>query len=185
MLAARAQDARQRACSGAPAELFPEPEHCDPRACHVWCRSLPPCGPAQLMPNSRRHQKRTCMPVSGAAPSGHVHGNVRYGRGAAVRWQAGVGGTAHRREEEGDDDEPDDVVGEGGEGLAKAERLGGDRGGHRQERPRPRGQRLQHQPCTGFPVHLVQPRTTASAGLTAGFSIIVHTPLRTCDPVPM
>ena len=60
----------------------------------------------------------------------------------------------HRCEEEGDDDEPDDVVGEGRERLGEAERLRGDRRAHRQERPRACGQRLQHQPCTRVRAHM-------------------------------
>ena len=62
--------------------------------------------------------------------------------------QAG-GGSAHLGEEEGDDDEPDDVVAEGGETLREGERLGGDHRRGRQERPRARWQRLQHQACAG------------------------------------
>ena len=54
----------------------------------------------------------------------------------------------HLGEEEGDDDEPDDVVAEGAEALREGQRLGGDRHRRRQERPRARRQRRQHQACT-------------------------------------
>lgn len=48
------------------------------------------------------------------------------------------------REEEGDDDEPDDLVGEGGEGGGEGERVGGDGGGEPQESPGADGERAQH-----------------------------------------
>ena len=54
---------------------------------------------------------------------------------------------AHRSKEEGDDDEPDDVVLEGDEGLLEAEGLGEDGHCDRQERPGAGRQGLQNKPC--------------------------------------
>jgi len=53
------------------------------------------------------------------------------------------------REEEGDDDEPDDLVGEGGEGGGEGERASGDGGGEPEEGPRADGERAKHQPRDG------------------------------------
>ena len=53
------------------------------------------------------------------------------------------------REEEGDDDEPDDLVGEGGEGGGEGERVRGDGGREPEEGPRADGERAQHQPRDG------------------------------------
>jgi len=53
------------------------------------------------------------------------------------------------REEEGDDDEPDDLVGEGGEGGGEGERVRGDGGREPEESPRADGERAQHEPRDG------------------------------------
>lgn len=50
-------------------------------------------------------------------------------------------------EEERDDDEPDDLIAEGGKGDGERERLSHDCGSQREERPRTHGQRLQDQAC--------------------------------------
>jgi hypothetical protein len=53
------------------------------------------------------------------------------------------------REEEGDDDEPNDLVGEGGEGGGEGERVRGDGGREPEEGPRADGERAQHEPRDG------------------------------------
>lgn len=53
------------------------------------------------------------------------------------------------REEEGDDDEPDDLVGEGPERGGEGERARGDGGGEAEERPRADGQRAEDEPRDG------------------------------------
>ena len=49
--------------------------------------------------------------------------------------------------EEGDDNEPDDVIAERAEGRSKGESLGEDRYCDSQESPSSRWQRFQHKPC--------------------------------------
>lgn len=58
---------------------------------------------------------------------------------------------SHLGEEEGDDNEPDDVVAESGKALREGQRLGGNHSGGCQEGPSACWQWLQHQACVRKP----------------------------------